>query len=175
MWPTCTVGKQGSASWRSRTRQHKVSPVRIPQSQRRLRYSFLWPTKRSPSPFVTEPSVVPRSGMPRRMPLRTFRPTGRWPIFIFFTFPLFYSPRTCSPVFHSGSPVIFSAKFDCRLSGLSSTACACRRKIFLPDTSASVFSASSLPGPATNPLGRKIISLRYRNVSEGKQKINLKI
>ena len=73
MWPTCTVGKQGSASWRSRTRQHKVSPVRIPQSQRRLRYSFLWPTKRSPSPFVTEPSVVPCSGMPHRMSLRTSR------------------------------------------------------------------------------------------------------
>lgn len=89
--------------------------------------------------------------------------------------PLFYPPRTCSPMFHSASPVIFSAKFDCRLSALSSTACACRRKIFLPDTSASVFSASSLPGPATNPSGRKIISLRYRNVSEGKQKINLKI
>ena len=73
MWPTCTVGKQGSASWRSRTRQHKVSPVRIPQSQRRLRYSFLWPTKRSPSPFVTEPSVVPCSEMPHRMSLRTSR------------------------------------------------------------------------------------------------------
>ena len=139
----------------------------MPQSQRRLRYSFLCPAKRAPSPFVTEPSVVPRSGMP----LRTFHPTERWPIFIFFTIPLFYSPRTCSPpIFHSGSPVIFSAKFDCRLSALSSTACACRRKIFLPDTSASVFSASSLPGPATNPSGRKIISLRYRNVSEGKTK-----
>ena len=174
MWPTCTVGKQGSASWRSRTRQHKVSPVRIPQSQRRLRYSFLWPTKRSPSPFVTEPSVVPVPGCPAGCPC-VHPATERWPIFTFFTIPLFYSLHTCSPIFHSGSPVIFSAKFDCRPSALSSTACACRRKIFLPDTSASVFSASSLPGPATNPLGRKIISLRYRNVSEGKQKINLKI
>lgn len=88
--------------------------------------------------------------------------------------PLFYSPHSCSPIFHSVSPVIFSAKFDCRLSALSSTARACRWKIFLPDGSVSVFSASSLPGPATNPLGRKIISLRYRNVSEGKQKNNLK-
>lgn len=137
--------------------------------------SYGCPVKRGPSPFVTESSVVPRSGMPRRMSLRTSRSTERWPIFIFFTIPLFYSPRTCSPIFHSGSPVIFSAKFDCRLSALSSTACACRRKIFLPDTSASVFSASSLPGPATNPSGRKIISLRYRSVSEGKQKNNLKI
>jgi len=67
------AGKQGSASWRSRTRQHKVSPVRIPQSQRRLRYSFLWPTKRDPSPFVTEPSVVPRSGMSLRMSRSTKR------------------------------------------------------------------------------------------------------
>lgn len=162
----CTVGKQGSASWRSRTRQHKVSPVRIPQSQRRLRYSFLWPTKRGPSPFVTEPSVVPRSGMS----LRISRSTKRCTHFYILTIPLFYSLHTCSPIFHSGSPVIFSAKFDCRPSALSSTARACRRKIFLPDTSASVFSASSLPGPATNPSGRKIISLRYRNVSEGKQK-----
>ena len=71
----CTVGKQGSASWRSRTRQHKVSPVRIPQSQRRLRYSFLWPTKRGPSPFVTEPSVVPRSGMSLRISRSTKRCT----------------------------------------------------------------------------------------------------
>lgn len=165
------AGKQGSASWRSRTRQHKVSPVRIPQSQRRLRYSFLWPTKRGTSPFVTEPSVVPRSGMSLHISSSTKRCTH----FYILTIPLFYPARTCSPMFHSASPVIFSAKFDCRPSALSSIACACRRKIFLPDTSASVFSASSLPGPATNPSGRKIISLRYRNVSEGKQKINLKI
>lgn len=166
------AGKQGSAS---RTKPHKVTLIREYRTPNKVRYFSLWMTKRGPSPFVTEPSVVPRSGMPRRMPLRTFRPTGRWPIFIFFTFPLFYSPRTCSPVFHSGSPVIFSAKFDCRLSGLSSTACACRRKIFLPDTSASVFSVSSLPGPAANPWGRKIISLRYRMYRRENKKNQLEI
>ncbi|MFT0317648.1 nitrate ABC transporter permease [Bacteroides thetaiotaomicron] len=41
-------------------------------------------------------------------------------------------------------------------------------KIFLSDTSESVFAASSLPGPAANPVGRKIISLPVQDVSEGK-------
>jgi len=51
--------------------------------------------------------------------------------------------------------LFFSAKFDCRLSVLSRTACACCRKIFLSDMSKSVFFASSLPGLAANPVGRK--------------------
>ncbi|MDB9154024.1 hypothetical protein [Parabacteroides distasonis] len=42
------------------------------------------------------------------------------------------------------------------------------RKIFLSDTSESVFAASSLPGPVANPAGRKIISLPVQDVSEGK-------
>ena len=168
MWPTCTVGKQGSASWRSRTRQHKVSPVRIPQSQRRLRYSFLWPTKRSPSPFVTEPSVVPCSGMPHRMSLRTSR-YGAVAHFYILHYPsVLFSPHLF-PHIPFRKPGYFLCKV--RLSAVSPV----KYRLRLPDMSASVFSASSLPGPATNPLGRKIISLRYRNVSEGKQKINLKI
>ncbi len=51
--------------------------------------------------------------------------------------------------------IFFSAKFDCRLSVLSRTACACCPKIFLSDMSKSVFFASSLPGLAANPMGRK--------------------
>ncbi len=93
----CTVGKKDSASRRSLTRQHRVSPVRIPQSQRRLRYSFLWPAKRGPSPFVTEPSVVPRSGMPSLMYLRTSRSTERWPLFTFFLPLCFILPALVPP------------------------------------------------------------------------------
>ena len=169
MWPTCTVGKQGSASWRSRTRQHKVSPVRIPQSQRRLRYSFLWPTKRSPSPFVTEPSVVPCSGMPHRMSLRTSR-YGAVAHFYILHYPsVLFSPHLF-PHIPFRKPGYFLCKV--RLPAVSPV----KYHLRLPLENlplrhiGSVFSVSSLPGPATNPPGRKIISLRYRNVSEGKQK-----
>lgn len=92
---------------------------------------FLGAGKAWSVPFVTEPSIVPRSGMS----LCTFRLTGCCAHFSILPIPLFYSPRTCSPIFHSGSPVIFSAKFDCRPSALSSTACACRRKTTAEQTS----------------------------------------
>ena len=89
---------------------------------------FLGAGKAWSVPFVTEPSIVPRSGMS----LCTFRLTGCCAHFSILP-PLFYSPRTCPPIFHSGSPVIFSVKFDCRLSALSSTAC--RRKTTAEQTS----------------------------------------
>lgn len=104
------AGKQGSAS---RTKPHKVTLIREYRTLFGVRYSSLWMTKRGPSPFVTEPSVVPRSGMP----LRTFHPTERWPIFIFFTIPLFYSPRTCPPHIPFRKPGYFLCKV--RLSAVS--------------------------------------------------------
>ena len=167
MWPTCTAGKQGSASWRSRTRQHKVSPHKNAAVTKTIAVFFLVSGKARPVSFCNR--TVSRASF--RDALAYISPYGAVAHFYILHYPpVLFSPHLSPPIFHSGSPVIFSAKFDCRLSALSSTACACRRKIFLPDTSASVFSASSLPGPATNPSGRKIISLRYRNVSEGKQK-----
>lgn len=39
------------------------------------------------------------------------------------------------------------------------------------DQPASVFSASSLPGPAVNPAGRKTIGLRYRTTGGKKEKL----
>lgn len=61
----------------------------MPQSQRRLRYSFLCPAKRGPSPFVTEPSVGPLS----RISLRTFRSTERCTHFYILHFPsVLFSP-----------------------------------------------------------------------------------
>lgn len=111
------AGKQGSASWRSRTRQHKVSPVRIPQSQRRLRYSFLWPTKRGTSPFVTEPSVVPRSGMPRGMSLRISRSTKRCAHFYILHYPSVLSSPHLFPHIPFRKPGYFLCKV--RLSAVS--------------------------------------------------------
>ncbi|MDB9167366.1 hypothetical protein PN623_24330 [Parabacteroides distasonis] len=83
--------------------------------------------------------------------------------------PLYALPASTRFPYNSNpaSPVIFSAKFDCRLSVLSRTI-RLLRKIFLSDTSESVFAASSLPGPVANPAGRKIISLPVQDVSEGK-------
>lgn len=74
----------------------------------------------------------------------------------------------------SRKPVIFSANFDCRLSVRSRTACACCRKIFLANASASVFSAASFFIPVANPVSRKIINLSVQDSTKGKRKINLK-
>ncbi len=50
---------------------------------------------------------------------------------------------------------------------LSRTADTCCCKIFLSEISKSVFSASSLPVLAANPVGRKIINLSVQEVSKG--------
>lgn len=163
------AGKQGSASRRSLTRQHKVSSHKntaVTKSQRRLRYSFLCPTKCGPFPFITEPSVDPLS----RISLRTFRSMERCTHFYILHFPsVLFSPYLF-PHIPFRKPGYFLCKV--RLPAVSPV----KYHLRLPLENlplrhiGSVFSVSSLPGPATNPPGRKIISLRYRNVSEGKQK-----
>nr|DAR40727.1 MAG TPA: hypothetical protein [Caudoviricetes sp.]DAY76997.1 MAG TPA: hypothetical protein [Caudoviricetes sp.] len=94
----------------------------------------------------------------------------RWPLVpvsFFRLRPSFIAPSSYPPIFLSRKPGYFPAKFDCRLSVLSRTADTCCCKIFLSEISKSVFSASSLPVLAANPVGRKIINLSVQEVSKG--------
>ena len=67
-----------------------------------------------------------------RSPLYRDYPTRKQSFYNILASP-FYSFYDRFPALHAESPLIFSAKFDCRLSVLSRTAYACCRKIFLPD------------------------------------------
>lgn len=67
-----------------------------------------------------------------RSPLYPDCPTGKQSFYNTLASP-FYPPYGRFPTLHAENPLIFSAKFDCRLSVLSRTAYARCRKIFLSD------------------------------------------
>ena len=71
--------------------------------------------------------------------------------------------------FHSESPLFYLQSSIVVCQPCQGSPCFLR-KIFLSDTSESVFSAFSLPGLAANPVGRKIINLSVQLVPKGKKK-----
>lgn len=126
----CTAGKQGNASRRSLTRQHKVSPRREYRSPKDDCGILSWGRQSVVRPFCNR--TVNSASF--RNVLVYISPYGvLCPFFHSSHPPVLFSPHLPPPIFHSGSPVIFSVKFDCRLSALSSTAC--RRKTTAEQTS----------------------------------------
>lgn len=82
-----------------------------------------------------------------------------------------FTPYSRSPdTLHAESPLIFSAKFDCRLPVPARTAGACNRKIFLSDFVGERISRCLLVWTDRQSCGRKITSLSVRDCTKGKNK-----
>ena len=135
--------------------------------KRRLRHLYLGcpNTSLRAYPFVKPvrlPNLVQSSASFQSISTFIFRSFNKYSLhekprafYSTFAFSLFYSSCTCFP--HTPIPKAryFVCKF--RLPSVSPVKdrLACCWKIFLSNVLASVFSASSLPGLAANPVGRK--------------------